>query len=403
MIMSVRKRTWKSPKGEAKEAWVVDYVDQHGKRHIKTFARKKDADAYHATANVEVRQGLHTADSVSITVTEAGERWLAACDAGGVGRSTAEEYRRHLRLHITPHIGTVKLSRLTAPMVSDFRMKLCEAGLSMSMVKKVLTSLSSLVADAQEAGLVAQNVVRTGTGRKKKGTKKEQKRKLRVGVDIPLPTEIKLMVEASAGRWRTFMMFAVSTGLRSSELRGLQWDDIDLRKGEVRVCRRADKYGMIDAPKSEAGERVIPLLPGVVKALREWRMECPKGPLGLVFPDSAGGVESHWTILGKGLHAAQLVGGVGTIAKDADGKVVVATNGDPVREAKYTGLHALRHFFASWCINRKADGGLELPAKVVQERLGHSSITLTMDTYGHLFPRNDDEQELVASERSLFG
>jgi integrase len=55
------------------------------------------------------------------------------------------------------------------------------------------------------------------------------------------------------------------------------------------------------------------------------------------------------------------------------------------------------------CINRKADGGLELPAKVVQERLGHSSITLTMDTYGHLFPRNDDQQELAAAERSLFG
>jgi integrase len=245
--------------------------------------------------------------------------------------------------------------------------------------------------------------VRSVTGRKKKRTKKEQKRKLRVGVDIPLPSEIKSMVEASAGHWRTFMMFAVSTGLRSSELRGLQWDDLDLRKGEVHVHYRADKYGTIDAPKSEAGERVIPPLPGVVKALREWRMECPKGPLGLVFPDDGGGAESHWTMLGKGLHAAQLAGGVCSIVKDAEGKVVLDPDGNPVREVKYTGLHALRHFFASWCINRWADGGLELPAKIVQERLGHSSIALTMDTYGHLFPRNDDEQELAAAERSLFG
>jgi integrase len=53
--------------------------------------------------------------------------------------------------------------------------------------------------------------------------------------------------------------------------------------------------------------------------------------------------------------------------------------------AKYTGLYSLRHFYASWCINRRADGGLELPAKVVQERLGHSSIAMTMNTYGHLF------------------
>jgi integrase len=52
---------------------------------------------------------------------------------------------------------------------------------------------------------------------------------------------------------------------------------------------------------------------------------------------------------------------------------------DAEGEAKYTGLHALRHFYASWLINRNRDGGLELPAKIVQARMGHSSINLTMD------------------------
>ena len=69
--------------------------------------------------------------------------------------------------------------------------------------------------------------------------------------------------------------------------------------------------------------------------------------------------------------------------------------------AKYTGLHALRHFYASWCINRKADGGRELPAKNVQQLLGHSSIVMTLDTYGHLFPRGDDADKLAAAERAL--
>ena len=69
--------------------------------------------------------------------------------------------------------------------------------------------------------------------------------------------------------------------------------------------------------------------------------------------------------------------------------------------AKYTGLHALRHFYASWCINRRVDGGLELPLKLVQARLGHASISLTADCYGHLFPRGDDLEELAAAERSL--
>ena len=78
-------------------------------------------------------------------------------------------------------------------------------------------------------------------------------------------------------------------------------------------------------------------------------------------------------------------------------------NGEPTKVAKFTGLHALRHFYASWCINRRVDGGLELPAKVVQQRLGHSTIAMTTDTYGHLFDRGDDGTELAEAERNLIG
>jgi integrase len=72
--MSIRKRTWKTAKGEAKEAWVVDYVDQAGKRRLKTFRIQREAKAFSATAAVEVRQGTHTPDSASITVAKAAEK-----------------------------------------------------------------------------------------------------------------------------------------------------------------------------------------------------------------------------------------------------------------------------------------------------------------------------------------
>ena len=85
-----------------------------------------------------------------------------------------------------------------------------------------------------------------------------------------------------------------------------------------------------------------------------------------------------------------------------NGRIVRDENGKPVVKAKYTGFHALRHFYASWCINREADGGLELPPKVVQERLGHSSITITLDVYGHLFPRGDDSAKLAQAEARLW-
>jgi hypothetical protein len=91
--MSVRKRTWKSPNGEAKEAWVVDHVDQHGDRHLKTFPRKRDADSHHAIVGAAVRAGTHTADRKSITVGEAAKLWLASCEAAGLERTSLVSYR----------------------------------------------------------------------------------------------------------------------------------------------------------------------------------------------------------------------------------------------------------------------------------------------------------------------
>ena len=81
--MSVRKRTWTTAQGEPKEAWIVDYVVNHV-RHQKTFLRKKEADAWATTMKVEVRNGVHVPDSKSITVKEAGERWIKAAQHDGL-------------------------------------------------------------------------------------------------------------------------------------------------------------------------------------------------------------------------------------------------------------------------------------------------------------------------------
>ena len=108
--MSVRKRSWKADRGETREAWVVDYSDQLGLRHLKTFARKRDADAYHAQVTVDVGAGIHTADSRSITVTEAGRLWLTSREAAGIERATLMNYQDYLALHITPLIGATKLA-----------------------------------------------------------------------------------------------------------------------------------------------------------------------------------------------------------------------------------------------------------------------------------------------------
>jgi integrase len=406
--MSVRPRRWRSPAGEMKSAWVVDYFDQHRRRHQKTFARKRDADSYHAKVAIDVRAGIHTADSGSISVAQAGQLWLQDRTAAGLEPTTLVAYRIYVSRHITPRIGALKLSQLTVPAARAFEDQLrvdCSSGL----VRAIMRALGAILADAQERGLVAQNVVRSLRRRRHNGSEhrhdKRRKGKLKIGVNIPSPDEIRAIVAALADfpRWRPLLLTAIFTGLRASELRGLRWPDVDLKRGELHVRQRADALNKIGRPKSEAGERTVPLPPTLVRTLREWKLACPHGELGLVFPTSRGKVQTRSMIAARGLCPAQLAAGVTVPVLDSSGRPTKDRDGKPIIKAKYPGLHTLRHFYASWCINRKVDGGLELPPKMVQERLGHASIAITMDVYGHLFPRGDDGAELAQAERALLG
>ncbi|NTI22017.1 site-specific integrase [Rhizobium rhizogenes] len=394
--MSVRKREWTTPKGLEKSAWVVDYTDTTGKRRLKTFAKKKEADQFAATATVEVREGVHVADSASVTVEKAGSLWIASGESAGLERSTINQRKGHLKHHIVPLIGQTLLSKLTVPAVREFEDRMRKEGRSTAMVKKVLTSLGSILSDASERGLAMRNPVRDIRGGRKGRDRRQEKRqkgRLEVGVDIPTREEIKLFVRALDDHWRPLLVTAIFTGMRSSELRGLRWQDVNLKKREISVNQRVDQYKEIGPTKSEAGVRTIPVPPLVVNALKEHRLK-QKNKTELVFANPDCEPRSHTNIICKGLIPAMMRAGVIVDAgEDEDGKRIL--------KAKYTGLHALRHFYASWLINRKEDGGLGLPAKMVQERLGHASIVMTMDVYGHLFPRSDDGTELAQAANIL--
>lgn len=409
--MSVRIRPWTSPNGEQKQTWICDYFDAGGTRRQKSFRLKKDAVAFDAKVKNELREGTHVADSASASIEAAGKLWIATAKAAGLERATLEDYQRHLRLHLVPRIGNIKLSALTIAKVRAFEDELREAGTSQAMVKKILVSLGTLIADAQERGLVARNIVRDMKARRGSGDSRQEKRqkgRLKIGVDIPTREEVKALLGVLTGRWRPLFFTAAFCGLRASELRGLRWSDIDLEKREIRVHQRADRYNDIGRPKSISGERAVPAPPMVINALREWKLACPKRDSGkvdpegnkilvldLAFPNGQGRVEQLNNILRRGLHPAWIAAGV--IAETGE----VDAEGRPVLAPKYTGMHCLRHFFASWCVNRKEDGGLGLPPKVVQERMGHSTIALTMDRYSHLFPKCDDTDEMAAAERSF--
>jgi integrase len=379
--MSIRKRSWKTDRGETRQAWVVDYSDQLGHRHLKTFTRKRDADAYHAQVTVDVGAGIHTADSRSITVAEAGALWLKSKEAHNIEPVSLNNCRGHLEHHIEPLIGATKLAALTVSFVRAFEDRLRQDR-SPILVTKVLTALAGILDNAMERGLVAQNVARRRKG-SRNGHQNRHRRQLAAGTDIPTPAEIRAIIGSLEGRWRPVLLTAIFTGLRASELRGLPWANVDLARNALQVRQRADAYGRIGSPKSAAGSRTVPLPPLVANTLREWKLTQPQADL--VFADRRGQAMAMSTLVRRGWQQAQLAAGI------------TAADSKP----KYPGFHALRHFYASWCINRRVDGGLELPIKIVQARLGHASIKMTADHYGHLFPRQDDGAELAAAERAF--
>lgn len=369
--MSIRKRKW-NRRGIERTAWVVDYFDQAGKRRLKTFKTKKDADRWAVSARHEIQQGIHTPASASPTVEEAGARWIANCEAEGLEFGTVKQRREHLRLHIIPFVGREKLSGLTMPRVYQFDAELRANGRSVSMRRKVLTNLKTLLTYAQSQGLVAQNVAR---GVKIKADDRNTPGPLREGHDYPTKSELRLLIDKTPPKWRAFIVTAIFTGMRIGELRGLRWQDIDLDAGIIHVRQRADAWCRMGKPKSKAGNRDIPLAPMVLNTLRQWKLVCRKGDADLAFPNGTGNPENYSNIFTRCWAPLQT---------ECFGQV------------KYP-FHAIRHAAASLFIAH-----LGWTPKRVQTVMGHSSITMTYDHYGHLFEdRNSDQEAMKRLEAAL--
>jgi len=151
-----------------------------------------------------------------LRIAEAGRLWVESGEAAKLERTTLTQYQQHLDHHIVPMIGVVKLAQLTAPMVRELEDRL-RATRSPAMVRKILGSLSAILADAQERGLVAQNVVRSLRARRRgkdRHADKRQKGRLKIGVDVPTPDEVRKIIAHLEGRWRPMLLTAIFTGLR---------------------------------------------------------------------------------------------------------------------------------------------------------------------------------------------
>jgi integrase len=157
---------------------------------------------------------------------------------------------------------------------------------------------------------------------------------------------------------------------------------VDLETRLLRVQQRADAFNAMGSPKSRAGRREIPLSPLVANTLREWKLACPKGALELVFPNTFGTLMHASDVSRLFWHSLMKLCGLVDLVGEKE-------------VPRYEFRH-LRHVAASLFI-----AGGAAP-KRIQEIMGHSSIRVTYDIYGHLFADRDADQELVAdAERRL--
>ena len=222
------------------------------------------------------------------------------------------------------------------------------------MTKKMLASLRSALHEALEREWVDNNVARDV-----KLVRNHRHEAERV---IPTKAEIKILIDKAAERHRSMITTAIFTGMRLSELRGLTWDNVCFDVQVIRIEKRADRYNVMGKPKSRSSKRSIPMAPSVVRILAAWKDICPKGDLGLVFPNGIGNCENHSNISNR-VFAPLLIN-----------KGIVGVDGKP----KFS-FHSLRHAAASLFIEQGWS------AKKIQSILGHSTISMTMDVYGHLF------------------
>jgi integrase len=367
-LATVRKRTWVNKSGVTQQAWNVDYKDSQGNRRFETFKLKKQADARLTVIQAELAKGIHTPTSASKTVREAAEIWykrgLAKNEA-----ATMRNYRHLLDAYILPELGRHKLSSLTKPGVFLFRDHLVEKGASAVTANKVLHALKGVLKTAEEYGMVSQNVASGVTV----ATSNRDQRRLEVGIDVPTKAELKAMIDASTGRWRPLIITLCFAALRASEIRGLLWNAVDLDGRVIHIRERADRFNQAGPPKSKAGRRDIPLSPMLVNTLREWRLKLRSSKSGLVFPSQADTPLWHSGIVNDWFRPLQRRLGI----VDGDG------------QPKYP-LHSLRHFCASHWIE------LGFQPKQIQTMLGHSSIVMTYDRYGHWMPNPEADQERLA-------
>jgi integrase len=375
-MASIRKREWKTTEGVQRTAYIVDYVDSRGGRQRQQFTRWKEADRFRIKIENQLSEGTYRPDANKVTVKEVCEAFLDHCQGRmerneRMTRKMLTVYRGHVTNHIlhTEHgVGRTKLSMFTAKSVGDFRDRIRSAGVTVPTARKVLATLHAALEFAISQDWIAVNAAH---GVKVIGPRNEGSKKIKP----PSKADMKAILNTADGDLRFMVLFAASTGLRAGEQWALRWGDVDAAAGMLSVERRVDAYGEVGAPKTAAGTRAVPLASMMLRSLKEWRIQSKYSNADdLIFPNKKGRYMGHDNLVKRRYKPALVAAEVFDI-----------------------NWHSLRHYAISTWI----EAGLA--PKTVQTFAGHSSLAVTMDRYGHLFPSDDHKAAMDVIAGELMG
>ena len=284
------------------------------------------------------------------------ERWLADVVGPTVRPSTVKGYRTVARLYILPTLGKLKLTQLQPSHIQQLYGQLTARGLSPKSVRNAHAVLRHALGKAVEWNLVPRNAAALA----------QPPRVPRAEVMVLSPEEVRTLLAAvRGGRWEPLIATALATGMRQSELLGLRWADVDLTDGVLRVQRQLGRDGTYVEPKTAKGRRNIDLPASCVAILREHRRAQAEERL-LVGSEWGQNDLVFCTHQGRPLSQRNALRAF---------KLVLTRAGLPD-----VPFHALRHSAATLLLRRG------IHPKIVQERLGHSTIAMTLDIYSAYVP-----------------
>jgi len=333
-----------------------------GMRRMKSVSvrgTKRDADMKLRTLLSSLDKGLSPGGS-KVTTSQYLDWWLQTYAIPNVRPRTSERYGSDVRLHISPVIGGIRLDHLRAADAQMVLSKMLKAGSAPKSVRHCYRVMRLALKHAVEKGILQVNVTDAVKPPRLESTE----------LEVPSLEEVQHILElADSTPYGSVLSFIVRTGCRRGEALGLEWRHLDLEHGTASIVQSLQRIGRtglrLVPPKSAKSRRSLALDRHTVEMLRSQhggqilimaQLGSSYEDNGLVFPGP----------MGKPLDPA-------TLTRNFK-KLVRRVGKSHIR------LHDLRHFHASLLLK----AGVHL--KVVQERLGHSSIAITADTYSHVAP-----------------